>query len=64
MEENNQTLEADLLDTKKHAELLRDDLVHKEEQLTRANIEITSQKDDLKGKVEEVKYYEFYETAF
>ena len=55
MEETNKTLEADLLDSKKHGELLRDDLAHKEEQLTRANFEITSHKDDIKSKTEEVR---------
>lgn len=54
MEETNKTLEADLLDSKKHVELLQDDLVHKGEQFTRANKEITQQKDDIKGKTEEV----------
>ena len=55
MEETNKTLEADLLDAKKHVEFLQGDLADKGEQLIRANIEITSHKDDIKSKTEEVR---------
>ena len=55
MEETNKALEADLLDAKKHVEFLQGDLADKGEQLVRANIEITSHKDDIKSKTEEVR---------
>ena len=55
MEETNKTLEGDLLDAKKHVDFLQGDLADKGDQLTRANIEITSHKDDIKHKTEEVR---------
>ena len=57
MEETNKSLEADLLDAKKHVEFLQEDLGHKGEQLSRANIEIASQKDDISSKTEEVCHF-------
>lgn len=55
LEETNKNQEAELVDCRKHIELLKEEITDKNEQLNNAVKEIASHKEDLKAKAEEVR---------